>query len=159
MTTFFSAAGRDLIHACRSLAKARAFTFVCVTTLGIGMAPSIAIQFGSRIFTTPPPSVNVERPTKLVELVTTKVGPHRPTSVWSYPDYVDLRDTPTGVAITGWAADQSKVARADASSRQPADTLYVSPNYFTIIGVPLARGSEFTGDTTEAVVIVSDSFW
>jgi len=28
----------DLIHAARSLAKARAFTFVCVVSLGIGMA-------------------------------------------------------------------------------------------------------------------------
>jgi len=39
---------RDLVHAGRSLAKARAFTFVCVVTLGIGMAPVIAIQYGAR---------------------------------------------------------------------------------------------------------------
>ena len=32
----------DLRHAGRSLVKARAFTLVCVLTLGIGMAPVIA---------------------------------------------------------------------------------------------------------------------
>ena len=36
---------RDLVHAGRSLAKARAFTFVCVVSLGIGMAPVIAIPY------------------------------------------------------------------------------------------------------------------
>lgn len=47
---------RDLVHAGRALAKARAFTVVCVLTLGIGMAPIIAIQYWMRVFTTPPPA-------------------------------------------------------------------------------------------------------
>src|SRR5688572_3645691 len=89
---------RDLIHAGRSLAKARVFTFVCVVTLGIGMAPVIAIQYGSRMFTTPPPAVNTE---DLVEVVTTEVGPHRATATWSYPDFIDLRDADTGASLTG----------------------------------------------------------
>src|SRR5215813_8024315 len=29
----------DFVYAARSLAKARAFTFVCIVSLGIGMAP------------------------------------------------------------------------------------------------------------------------
>ena len=66
---------RDLVHAARSLAKARAFTFVCVVTLGIGMAPVIAIQYGARAFTTPPPSVPTEG---LVEVFTTRVGRREP---------------------------------------------------------------------------------
>jgi hypothetical protein len=32
--------GRDLVHAARSLAKARSFTLVCGVALGIGMAPA-----------------------------------------------------------------------------------------------------------------------
>jgi hypothetical protein len=58
----------------QTLAKARAFTFVCVVTLGIGMAPIIAIHSGSRMFTTPPPGVNTEASTQLVEVDTTRVG-------------------------------------------------------------------------------------
>jgi hypothetical protein len=35
---------RDLVHAGRALAKARGFTLVCAVSLGIGMAPVIAIS-------------------------------------------------------------------------------------------------------------------
>ena len=50
----------DLIHAARSLARARAFTFVCVVSLGIGMAPVIAIPYLSQILTITPRGVNTE---------------------------------------------------------------------------------------------------
>ena len=41
----FKGIWRDLVYAGRSLAKARAFTFVCVVSLGIGMVPVIAIPY------------------------------------------------------------------------------------------------------------------
>ena len=61
----------DLIHAARSLAKARAFTFVCVVSLGIGMAPVIAIPYISQILTITPLGVKTDG---LVEIDTTRVG-------------------------------------------------------------------------------------
>src|SRR5919107_1640764 len=97
---------RDLVYASRSLARARAFTGVCVVSLGIGMAPVIAIPYVSRLTTLTPPGVNAE---ELVELVTTSLGPHQQTQQWSYPDYVDLRDANTGVTLIGWAGAQSEV--------------------------------------------------
>jgi hypothetical protein len=103
---------RDLVHAGRSLAKARAFTFVCVVSLGIGMAPVIAIPYVSRLTTLTPPQVNTE---ELVELVTKSVGPHQQTEHWSYPDYVDLRDANTGLTLIGCCAGGARrhaVARA-----------------------------------------------
>jgi hypothetical protein len=103
---------RDLVYGGRSLAKARAFTFVCVVSLGIGMAPVIAVPYGARVLKMPPPGVNTEG---LVELVTTPLGPRRAANEWSYPDLVDLRDADTGVAIIGWLSGESKVSwrRAD----------------------------------------------
>src|SRR5262245_20791094 len=50
--------GRDLGHAVRSLAKARAFTFVCVMSLGIGMATVIAILTLVRAIAGPPPLID-----------------------------------------------------------------------------------------------------
>src|SRR6188474_3408191 len=97
---------RDLTHAVRSLAKARAFTFVCVVYLGIGMAPVIAIPYVSRLTTLTPPGVNTE---ELVELVTIPVGPRQQTHLWSYPDYVDLRDASTGMTLIGWSGAQSEI--------------------------------------------------
>src|SRR4029453_3711023 len=76
----------DLIHSARSLAKARAFTFVCVVSLGIGMAPVIAFPFLSGAHTIAPPA-------------------------WSYPDYADLRAANTGTAIVGWTYGQSEVQK------------------------------------------------
>lgn len=99
----------DLIHAARSLAKARVFTLVCVVSLGIGMAPVIFIPYISRILTITPPGLKTEG---LVEILTTRVGSRAATDSWSYPDYVDLRDANTGIALVGWTYGQSEVKRA-----------------------------------------------
>ena len=147
---------RDLMHAARSLAQARAFTFVCVMTLGIGMTPVIFTQYFMRIFTTPPPTVN---PDGLVELVTTSIGPHRATDLWSYPDFSDLRDAAPGVAMTGWVNGESEVTLPDSGGvKTTAQTMFVSSNYFRTIGVTLTQGAGFQ-DTADPVVIPSHGFW
>jgi predicted permease len=150
---------RDLVHATRSLARARAFTFVCVLTLGIGMTPVIAIQYWSRVFTTPPRTVDPDRPTALVEIFTTRVGPHAPTARWSYPDFVDLRDAPTGISLTGWVMGDSGVIVPDSTVKKTVPAMFVSSSYFRTIGVSLTRGAGFSSDTADPVVIVSDAFW
>ena len=159
----FTGIWRDLAYAGRSLAKARAFTLVCVVSLGMGMAPVIAIPYGARIFTIPPPGVNTEG---LVELVTTPLGPRRADDEWSYPDFVDLRDADTGIVMTGWATGASKTTHQTAGGvqTQSVPTMFVSANYFRTIGVALARGPGF-GEVmddplnAEPVVILGYDFW
>jgi predicted permease len=158
----FTGIWRDLVYASRSLAKARAFTFVCVVSLGIGMAPVIAIPYVSRLTTLTPPGVNTE---ELVELVTTSVGPHQQTQQWSYPDYVDLRDANTGITLIGWAGAQSEVTfQATGGSKIRASTMFVPANYFKTLDAALARGAGFDASAddplrTEPVVILSYQFW
>ena len=154
----FNGIWRDLVSAGRSLAKAPAFTSVCVLTLGIGMAPVICIQLMARFFTTPPPGVDPKAPTALVEIVTKRVGPHEPTNNWSYPDFVAIRDGSTGVSIAGWAPGRSDVAVPESGVKTISKTMFVSSGYFTTIGVPLARGGGLQ-DTADAVVILSHAFW
>jgi len=149
---------RDLVSAGRSLAKAQAFTFVCALTLGIGMTPVIFIQAWARFFTTPPPGVDTKAPTELVELVTTRVGRHGGTDMWSYPDFVAIRDANTGVSIVGWATGQSEVAVPASGEKTTSRTMFVSSDYFKTIGVPLARGAGFR-ETADAVVILGHAFW
>lgn len=146
---------RDFVQAARSLANARTFTFVCVVSLGIGMAPVIAVSYGMRIFTTPPPGVDTEG---LVEIVTTPVGPRRASNAWSYPDFIDLRGADTGVSLIGWVHRQGQVTLDAAGAKIPAATMYVSHDYFRTIGVALARGPGFQA-TTEPVVILGHAFW
>src|SRR5215468_1102966 len=139
----------DLIHAARSLTKARAFTFVCVMSLGIGMAPVIFIPYISRVLTIQPVGVKTEG---LVEIDTTRVGSREATASWSYPDYVDLRDANTGMALVGWTYAQSEV------NRRSVKVMFVSTNYFQAMGVALARGAGFSA-TAEPGVVLGFRYW
>ena len=109
----------DVRHAARSLARARAFTVVCVVSLGIGMAPVIAIPHLTRTFTIPPVDVDTER---LGEVLTTRVGSRAATDQWSYPDYADLRDASTGMTLVGWTYGYSEVRELD---RKAARAMFV----------------------------------
>ena len=146
---------RDLVHAARALSKARAFTFVCVVTLGIGMVPIIGIPWASRLFMQPPPGVNAPG---LVELVKTARGPREASDRWSYADFKDLRDAGTGISMTGWAAGRSEISTQTPDGRRTANvsTLFVSDNYFSTLGVRLAggRGFEAAVDDPKHVVIL-----
>ena len=153
----------DLLFAARSLAKARAFTFVCVVSLGIGMVPVIAIPYASRIFTTPPPGLNTDG---LVELNTLPLGSVAATDRWSYPDFLALRAADTGMTLSAWVNGQSTIALDTPAGVETdsVDTMFVSANYFRTIGVTLARGPGFdeaTDDapTARAVVILGYDFW
>lgn len=153
---------RDLVLAARSLAKARAFTIVCVLSLGIGMVPVVAIPYASRLTTLTPPGVNTD---ELVELVTTTVGPHQQTELWSYSDYQDLREANTGITLFGWTGGQSEITlQPPNGTRMQASTIFVPANYFKTLGVALSRGPGFdaTADnqlTAEPVVVLTHAFW
>lgn len=147
---------RDLKLAVRSLAKARAFTFVCVISLGIGMTPVIAVPYGARMFTMAPPGLNTGG---LVEVVTTPNGPRQASSQWSYPDFTALRDANTGVTLTGWARAPVKLT-LDPSLGGKIETqaLFVSLNYFSTLGVAMAQGAGFY-DTADPIVVITQGFW
>jgi putative ABC transport system permease protein len=153
---------RDLTLAARALTKARAFTFVCVVSLGIGMVPVIAIPYVSRLTTLAPPGMNTE---ELVELVTTTVGPHQQTEQWSYPDYLDLRDANTGITLFGWTGGQSEITfQPSGGTKMQASTMYVPANYFKTLGVSLSRGPGFDASAddqlnAQPVVVLTYQFW
>jgi putative ABC transport system permease protein len=153
---------RDLVYAGRSLAKARAFTFVCVVSLGIGMAPVIAIPYAARLSKIPPSGVNTEG---LVEVLTTPLGSRGADDTWSYPDFVNLRDADTGMVMTGWAMGQSEVTpQTPGEAKTEASTMFVSSDFFRAIGVTLVQGPGFDPKrdgafTAEPVVIVGYRFW
>lgn len=154
MSHMLKGAWSDLVYVARSLAKAPAFTFVCIVSLGIGMAPVIAVPYISRIPSMPPPGVNTE---KLVEVITTTVESRQAANSWSYPDYMDLRNADTGMAMIAWASAPSMIT-LPAGSKLPMYPMYVSADYFETIGVKLTRGSGFEGQT-DAAVIVAYRFW
>jgi putative ABC transport system permease protein len=161
--------GRDLAHAARSLAKDRAFTLVCVISLGIGMGAFVALAIFTRAITAPARGINT---TGLTEVLMLPQGPLRAKAgewaveQWSYPDYQALRDTDTGMAITGWTREFSQIGARTADDAAPprVATLYVSANYFSTLGVSLARGPGFDpaiddAPSAEPRVVLSHDFW
>jgi predicted permease len=160
---------RDLIHAARTLAKARTFTLVCVVSLGIGMGAIVALATFARAMTAPARGVDTDG---LTELLVLPQGPLRvkagvwATEQWSYPDYRALRDAETGMALTGWVSESSAVGIRvpDESELRRVMTLYVSANYFSTFGVTLAKGPGFDAATDDATsgdarVVLSHDFW
>jgi putative ABC transport system permease protein len=160
---------RDLVHAARSLAKDRGFTLVCVISLGIGIGALVALATFARAITAPARVINTDG---LAELLVLPIGPLRAKAgewaltQWSYPDYQALRDADTGMAITGWTRDSSEVGTKvpDGEALPRVTTLYVSSNYFSTMGVSLARGPGFDPATDDATageprVVLSEDFW
>ena len=143
MPTFAS----DFRHAIRTLLRARAFTTVCAISLGLGMGVVIAILLLLRMVFGIPTGVNAKG---LTEVVIRPNGQLRAQAgagiidTWSYPDYLDLRDASRGMTVTGWSAGESLYQPASQEPAVPVSTMYVSANYFTTVGVTLARGRGFT---------------
>ena len=154
MFGMFEGIWSDLVYAVRSLAKAPAFTFVCIVSLGIGMAPVIAVPYLARIPHMPPPGVNTQG---LVEVITKANQSRAATNSWSYPDFMDLSKADTGIAIFAWATAPSEI-KLPGGLKMAMWPMYVSAGYFKTIGVPLARGPGLQGQT-DAAVILGYRFW
>lgn len=155
----------DLLHAARTLWHTRAFTAVCVVSLGLGMSVIIAVLLLARFAVDTPPRVDDNR---LVELVIRPSGVMRAeagTSIvdtWSFPDYLDLRDAGV-LPVSGWSRGDGLVRPPDQAAARPMPAMYVSSNYFATLGVALARGRGFTAadDASRAPLeaVISHRMW
>ena len=114
---------RDLVHAMRTLAKERAFTLVCVISLGIGMGAVVALATFGRTLTAPARGINTDG---LVEVLVLPEGPLREKAGvwalerWSYPDYQALRDADVGMDITGWSLESSEFGEPTPDQKAPS---------------------------------------
>jgi hypothetical protein len=162
---------RDIVNAAHSLSRARSFTVVVVASLGIGMGTFVGLANFIRAMTAPTPGVNTEG---LVELLVTPTGQLKARTgdwaieQWSYPDFVELRDADTGMAVTGWVMGETRHQRSDGAAPVPVPTMFVSANYFSTIGISLERGPGFDPAGTDALsdalsaeprVVVGHDFW
>ncbi|MBA3950111.1 MAG: ABC transporter permease, partial [Acidobacteria bacterium] len=137
----------DLIHAARTLAKARSFTAVCVTSLGLGMGVAIVIMtfVGSLLST--PYGVDDDG---LIEVVIRPEGALLAESgnaiidTFSYPDYLDVRDASEGMVTTGWSRAEALFRPAGETVPLGMAAMHVSSNYFSTIGLVLPLGPGFT---------------
>jgi predicted permease len=166
---------KDLRHAARSLARARAFTLVCLISLGVGMGAFVALVTFYRAITSPARLIETNG---LVEVLVAPLGPLRAKAGvralerWSYPDFQELRQADTGMTVTGWAMGSTEIGIPDTIDREAGNdrpparvlTLFVSANYFSTLGVSLARGAGFDSAVDDQPsapprVVLIHGFW
>ncbi len=152
---------QDLRYATRQLARTPAFTVVAALTLAIGIGANTALfTLADAIFLRPLPEVHSDD--RLVWIAPYNVAAGHAVYL-SYPDFVDYRDS------SGVFAQATAFARADLSisiGEKPERVLgaVVSGNYFSILGVRMAKGRGFTSDEDRpsdphAVAVISHRLW
>jgi macrolide transport system ATP-binding/permease protein len=150
-------------HALRVLRRDPVFAAVAICSLALGIgATSSMFTFADAMLLRPLP---VLRPDRVVSINTATSASFTSNTTVSYPDYADLRDrnrTFGGLV----AASFAKLGCSTAPHALPRMRLglYVSGNFFRVLGVEPALGRGFRPDEDraegrDAVVVLGHDFW
>jgi predicted permease len=156
----------DLRYSIRQLRKSAGFTVVCVLTLALGVGANTAVF--SVMNAVLLKSLPVEDPKSVVYLRTS--NPPRNTGTidsqetMSYPVYDALRREHPGLAavVAYVPLSAGKVAVRSDAAPEEAEGDMVSGNFFSALGVKLARGRGFTeqDETAHApYAVISYGYW
>jgi predicted permease len=153
---------KSLRHALRLLQKAPGFTLVSICSLAIGIgATSAMFSFADALILRPLP---VLEPTRIASVTAASTEAFSNTAL-SYPDYRDYRDgnrsfdglMAASIAAFGFKPDATALPKV-------AYGMYVSGNFFRVLGVQPALGrgfleSEDQGAGRDAVVVLGHDYW
>ncbi|MDO8834613.1 MAG: ADOP family duplicated permease, partial [Vicinamibacterales bacterium] len=150
----------DLRISIRSLWKAPAFSVVAILSLAVGIGINTAvISVISATMLRPVPGISLAD--RIVEVLVTSRG--REMQEWTYPDFQDVRaaDTPLE-GLAGWKMRRGSLGAGETA--EPVQVMFVSANYFDVLGVVPARGrafgpSEDVGPGQHPVAVVSHAMW
>src|SRR4051794_14523363 len=152
---------QDLKFALRQLYKAPGFTAAAVIVLALGIGANTAVfSLVHTMFFAPPPYA---KPQELVQVFSQDKKNPKTYRGFSYPTYADIRAQNTVFA------DVMSYNLAMIGLGQKGDTRrtfggIVSSNYFSVLGVSLARGRAFLPEEealgrNAPVAIVSYAYW
>src|SRR6266542_2388423 len=151
----------DFKFAFRQLFKAPAFTISAVTVLALGIGVNTAVfTLVNRLFFAPPAYA---KPHEMVQLFSQDKKDPKKFRGFSYPTYLDIREQNT-VFSDVMAFNLALIGLGQKGDTRRAFSAIVTSNYFSVLGVPLARGraflteEEMPGHNTP-VAIVSYSYW
>jgi len=151
---WLSSAGQDLRYAARGLANQPLFTSVAVASLALGIGANIAIF--TVFYTVMLRTLPVQDPDRLVELLQKYPGEPRGNGYWTRSAYDHYRAAARSFsAIIGSSWDHQ--ARID-SSAEPVTAEYVTPNYFSELGLRPSIG-RFILEGDAGTAVLSDALW
>ncbi len=151
----------DFRFAFRQLVKAPGFTIAAVLVLALGIGANTAVfSLVNTLFFAPPAYA---RPHQMVQLFSQDKKDPKKFRGFSYPTYRDIREQNTvfsGVMSFRFAL----IGLGQNDNARRAFAAIVSSNYFSVLGVPLARGRAFlpeeeTPGRNTPVAVVSYSYW
>src|SRR3954471_453364 len=151
----------DLRFAFRQLVKTPGFTLTAVLVLALGIGANTAVfSLVHTLFFKPPAYA---RPNELVQVFSQNTRNPKSYRMFSYPTYRDIREQNT-VFTDAMAYQLSLVGLGKPGQTRRTFAALVSSNYFSVMGVPLARGRTFLPDEetpgrATAVAIISYAHW
>jgi len=152
---------RDFKFAFRQLFKAPAFTISAITVLALGIGVNTAVfTLVNRLFFAPPAYA---KPHEMVQIFSQDKKDPKKFRGFSYPTYLDIREQNT-VFSDVMAFNLALIGLGQKGDTRRAFSAIVTSNYFSVLGVPLARGRAFfpeeeTPGHNTPVAIVSYSYW
>ncbi len=152
---------RDLKFAFRQLFKAPGFTIAAVIVLSLGIGVNTAVfTLVNTLFFAPPA---YSKPHEMVQIFSQDKKDPKKFRGFSYPTYLDIRERNTVFSdVMGF--NLALVGIGQKGDTRRAFSAIVTSNYFSVLGVPLARGraflpeEEIPGHNTP-VAIASYSYW
>jgi putative ABC transport system permease protein len=153
---------QDLRFGARMLMKQPGFTLVAILTLALGIGANTAIFSVVHALMLKP--LPYTEPEKVFSICQTDKSPHSRDGLlvrWSYPKLEMLRQ---GVPTMDFAAYKSTSSRlTNTEERELIRGEYVAPNYFSVLGVTVIAGREFTEEENRVgerkIVMLSHRFW
>src|SRR6266699_2682402 len=152
---------QDLRFAVRQLFKAPGFTIAAVTVLALGIGVNTAVfSLVNTVFFAPPAYA---KPHEVVQLFSQDQKNPKKFRGFSYPTFLDIRNQNT-VFTDAMSFNLSLIGIGQKGDTRRAFAAIVSSNYFSVLGVPLARGRAFlpeeeTPGRNTPVTIVSYRYW
>jgi predicted permease len=148
------AAAQTMRMACRGLRRAWGLTALIVGMLAVGIAAATAIfSLVNSLLLRPVPGV--ADPARLISVERTAAGV---IDIFSFPDYVDLRDRVS--AAVDLAAFRRASFDVRAAGNERVTGALVTGNYFDVLGVPARLGRTLTSaDTGATVAVIGDACW
>ena len=151
----------DFKFAFRQLLKAPAFTIAAATVLALGIGVNTAVfSLVNTLFFAPPA---YSKPKEMVQLFSQDTKDPKKYRGFSYPTYLDIREQNT-VFSDVMAFNLAFVGIGQKGDTRRAFSAVVTSNYFSVLGVQLARGRSFlpeeeTPGHNAPVAVVSYSYW
>ncbi|MBV8811600.1 MAG: ABC transporter permease [Acidobacteriaceae bacterium] len=152
---------QNVRFAIRMLRKNPGFTLIAVLSLAIGIGANSAIfSWGDALLLRP---LSVLRPSQIVAVRSS--SPSNPSESVSYRDYIDFRDrNHTFDGLLAYSLAPFGLSEKPEAVPQLKYGMFVSGNFFRVLGVDPALGRSFRADEDQvpgrdAVVVLSHDLW